>query len=358
MRIPFLCKRRPQQRDLLARPYGRFHYLPAGLAQRGHDVRVALVSHSGLEDASQECAGVRWRGLDARTHGPLGISRTLQCEAAAFAPDWVVGCSDAWYGWLAHRIAHHTQAKLAVDAYDNYEAYMPWNFPLHHLWRRSIAAADVAVAAGPQLASLMQRHRRAASSPVGIVPMAADPGFVPMPKRTSREELGLPADAILVGYCGSWSSSRGTDVLIDAFRRVRAALPGVLLVLTGRPPAAVAAEPGVLATGYLKDGDLPKLINSLDLACIITANTAFGAYSYPAKLCEAIACEVPVVASATEPVRWMLGGDERGLAKPGNTQDLANRIIEALGRRGIARAQPPSWQDSAGQLESLLLRAS
>jgi glycosyltransferase involved in cell wall biosynthesis len=343
---------------LLARPYGRFHYLPAGLAQRGHEVRVVLVSHSGLADASLAFAGVSWRGLDARTHGPLGIFRTLQREAEAFSPDWVVGCSDAWYGWLAQRMAQHANARLAVDAYDNYEAYMPWNFPLHHLWRRAIAAADVAVAAGPQLASLMQRHRPA-SSPVGIVPMAADPGFVPMLKQACRAELGLPAGATLVGYCGSWSNSRGTHVLIDAFRRVRAMLPEVLLVVTGRPPAAVAAEPGVRATGYLEDGDLPKLINSLDLACIISANTAFGAYSYPAKLCEALACEVPVVASATEPVRWMLGGNERDLAEPGNARDLANRIIAALDQRGSARPRPAgSWQDSAVQLESLLLRAS
>ena len=45
MKILFLSKRRPQGKDLLTRPYGRFFYLPYWLAQRGHEVYILLLSY-------------------------------------------------------------------------------------------------------------------------------------------------------------------------------------------------------------------------------------------------------------------------------------------------------------------------
>src|SRR5690606_39346197 len=54
------------------------------------------------------------------------------------------------------------------------------------------------------------------------ISMAADPGFTPRDKRAAREALGLPSDAPLVGYMGGWAANRGTDILLRAFRLVRA----------------------------------------------------------------------------------------------------------------------------------------
>ena len=45
MNILFLSKRRPQNKDLILRPYGRFYYLPKILAERGHNVHVLLLDY-------------------------------------------------------------------------------------------------------------------------------------------------------------------------------------------------------------------------------------------------------------------------------------------------------------------------
>jgi len=45
MKLLFLCKSRPMARDLIESPYGRFFYLPKLLAERGHEVRVALLDY-------------------------------------------------------------------------------------------------------------------------------------------------------------------------------------------------------------------------------------------------------------------------------------------------------------------------
>jgi glycosyltransferase involved in cell wall biosynthesis len=323
------------------------------LAALGHDVRVQLCSHRHLPSLESKTDGVHWSSHDVRTLGFRGLLRQLAQETQTFRPDWVIALSDTHYGWLARRLARISNARLAIDAYDNYEAYMPWNVPLHVLWRNSICAADLVTAAGPQLAQRLQSHRRG-GHPVEIIPMAADPEFSPLDQLVCRHALGLPTDTHLVGYVGSWTKNRGTLMLIDAFRRARAAQPDLQLVLSGRPPAEVLAEPGVLGTGYVPDAQLPALINALDLACVITADTSFGRYSYPAKLCEAMACGVPVVATATEPVRWMLGKRTECLVPMGDAKALAARILGSLALPRADYGPRPTWAAHAERLNSLL----
>lgn len=353
MRLLFLTKRYPQQRDLIERPYGRFHHLPVALAALGHDVRVQLYSHRRLDSVEKECFGVHWSSHDLLSIGVRSLWRTLETEAIAFRPDWVIGCSDTWFGWLAHRLARRIGARLAVDAYDNYEAYMPWNLPVHWAWRRSVRAADLVTAAGPQLAARLQRHRHGGRS-VEVLPMAADPVFAAMSRDLCRKTLGLPDTAPLIGYSGGWARNRGTEVLLDSFERVRNSRSDARLVLSGRPPAEVCRAPGVIALGYLEDAQLPTLLNAVNVACIITADTLFGRYSYPAKLCEAMACGVPVVATATEPVRWMLNDDMRFIATVGNAEDIAARMLANLAAGRVDYGRLPSWQESGTSLQSLL----
>lgn len=353
VRLLFLSKRHPQQRDLIERPYGRFYHLPAALAALGHEVQVQLCSHHHLPAMQRHFAGVKWSSDDIWTLGPLSLYQKIDQDARAFQPDWVIGLSDIYYGWLARQLAKSIGARLAIDAYDNYEAYMPWNLPLHTLWQRSIRAADLVTAAGPQLAQKLQ-SLRPTRHPVEILPMSADPEFVPLDKVACRQLLGLPIHAPLIGYIGSWSQSRGTEVLLDAFRQARLAKPELRLVLSGTPPKHALKEPGVISTGYVVDARLPALINALNISCVITANTGFGRYSYPAKLCEAMACEVPVIATATEPVRWMLAERPKHLVVPDNPAALSSRLLEMLSKPSADYGTRMTWQMQGEKFDRLL----
>ncbi len=323
----------------------------------GHEVRVLLCSHRRMPELTVERDGVHWTSRDVLALGPKRLMATLAQEAQAFHPDWTIGCSDAWYGWLAQVLAARAAGRLAIDAYDNYEAYMRWNLPLHWKWRQSVRAADLVTAAGPQLAQRLQSHRRVGRA-VEVLPMAADPSFVPMDRAACRDRLGLPQDTPLLGYAGGWAGNRGTHVLLECFARVRQARPDARLVLSGRPPTEACAAPGVIALGYLDDALLPVLLNALDVSCTITADTAFGRYSYPAKLCEAMACGIPVAATATAPVRWMLHDDPKFLAEIGSATDLSRRILEHLPTGRIDYGALPSWTGIARQLNALLSEGS
>lgn len=351
MKLLFLCKRRPQQRDLLERPYGRFHALPAKLATRGHDVHVALLSYRFL--ASNECVqhGARWYSDDLLEPNPLAYLRRASNLAGRLRPDWIIGCSDVYYGIAAVALARRCSARAAIDAYDNFEGYMPWAKPLHWLWHRALSKAELVTAAGPQLAALLKQHHRGT---VEVLPMAADPQFGPADRIASRQRLGLPVDVPLIGHCGSFTTTRGSHVLLEAFAVARAKMPQLRLVMTGRYPAEIQSVPGVIGLGMQPDDLMPTVLNSLNVACVVLADTAFGRYSYPAKLYEAMVCGVPVVASATEPTRWILGDAPMHLARVGDADDLAAKILHLLESPTMTYPPLPAWSDVAARFESLL----
>jgi glycosyltransferase involved in cell wall biosynthesis len=353
VRILIVSKRFPQGRDLVSRPYGRFHYLAVELARQGHEVTQILLTHRPSDHRLLSRAGVTVHARSLVNAAPRTTLRWLRATTDLVQPNWVIACSDSWVAALAQSMARKAKSRVAVDAYDDFEAYMPWNFALHCLYRRALRNADLLTAAGPQLAALLDRQRRG-RTPTEIIPMAADPGFVPLDRTSCRQALGLPLDVPVIGYSGGWARNRGTSMLIDVFRRLHAQIPNLCIALTGKPPAEAMSLPGVRALGYLDDDALPSFVNALDVSLVVTASTRFGRSSYPAKLYEAMACGVPVVATATDPVRWILGRNPECLVEPGDPGAFSARIIETLNRGRIDYGPRPTWDEGGARLAALL----
>lgn len=355
MRLLFVGKRSPQQRDLIKRPYGRFHYLPRELATLGHAVEVLLLSHDGSEAARLDVGNASWSSQDIRALGPRSCYQWMVDNGRRFQPDWVIGVSDAWTGWLAAKLARKLDVRLALDAYDNFESYMPWNLPLHWLWRRALGAASLVTAAGPQLSALMARHHR---GDVPVVPMAADPGFFPREMSASRSALGIPPNAPVFGYFGGWTRSRGIEQLAAAFGHVNTLRPESRLVVSGNPPQAATDRPGIIRLGYLPDDTMPVALTACNVACVVSDTSAFGSYSYPAKLYEALACQVPVVATATAPIEWIMQGQSGRLVAARDSHALADAMVRALSEIQTYSTQRLGWPDSALELNRLLTQTA
>ena len=353
LRLLFLAKRFPQGRDLLTRPYGRFYHLPRELAKAGHDVRVALLSYRRLPSASASFDGVEWSSDDLWPTGPVAYLRRIAALCRQQQPHWIIGASDIYFGVLATQFARRYGCRSLIDAYDNFEAYIPWARPLHYVWHRALRQADLATAAGPTLAERLQED---GATRCEILPMTADPAFRSLDRTACRTSLGLPTDRLLVGHIGAFEASRGHHCLLEAIERVRATDSRVSLVLSGGSSKAFHAPPSIYGLGYLQDEQMPSMVNSLNVACVSLADNAFGHYSHPAKLCEAMACGIPVVASETAATRWMLGGDRRFLAPLGEAEPLAERILANLELDRVNYPGLRPWTAIAGELEGLLLR--
>ena len=353
MKVFFLSKRRPQGRDLYTRPYGRFFHLPWLLAEHGHEVHLLLLSYRRDPSATRRLDGLYLHTVPALPRGPGPYLAKADALCAEVGPDWVIGFSDTWYGILAQRLAEKHGCNSLIDAYDNYESYIPWCTPLHLAWRRAIKRATAVTAAGPQLANLMQAARPTGA--VEVVPMAADPLFRPMDQVTARQTMNLPLTKKLIGYCGSIYRNRGMEFLFQLAERVTSRMPDVQFIFSGRRQKGIAIPSCIQYLGYIPDARMPTLLNSMDtLLVMINGKSAFGQYSYPAKLYEAMRCEIPVVASATEPARWILDNEEQFLGKPGDLDDFTDKVIRntSLGRHQY-RAQN-SWENSADLFEKAL----
>jgi glycosyltransferase involved in cell wall biosynthesis len=271
----------------------------------------------------------------------------------AVKADWVIGFSDLWYGIWAQRLARANGVRSVIDAYDNYESYIPCAWPLHWFWRQSLAAADVLTAAGPQLADLMGRSARGKTAVV--VPMAADAGFVPMDKLFCRQRLGLPLSGRLIGYTGALHPNRSIERLFAVFTRLREIDSRIELILSGRLARGVTVPSAAHWLGYRPPDEVPFILNCLDLLLVMNRPGAFGDYSYPAKIYEAMACGVPVVAADVAGTAWVLRDHPEMLAKAGVLDDFVSKATNILDRQLPPNYLVASWAESADIFEAQII---
>jgi hypothetical protein len=138
MKILFLSKRRPQGKDLLTRPYGRFFHIPRILAESGHDVTLLVLSYKGDPPLRLSKDGLILMSESLFPSGPFAYVLKAKRLVEQVKPDWIVGFSDTYYGILAVKLAERFRTNAVIDAYDNYESYIPWLKPIHILWRKDL----------------------------------------------------------------------------------------------------------------------------------------------------------------------------------------------------------------------------
>lgn len=349
MNLLFLCKRRPMGKDLFTSPYGRFFYLPKLLAESGHDVVILLLDYENTSAIDAQQYGFRWISAPV-----FSYTKALQKQMNHTRPDWIIGFSDTYFGILASHYGRKLGYRSCIDAYDNYESYLPWLKPLHWAWRRALAQADLITAAGPALIELMSANRQGQST--AVVPMAADPiGFRLLDKIECRKLLELPTDVTQVGYCGSLHRSRGVEVFFDAIRMMQERRPDIRFIHSGRTWNNVPLPSSLQSLGYIDDDIMPSMLNCMDTLVVINRPSAFGHYSHPVKLYEAMSCQVPVVATRTLAAEWILRDHANCLFEPDNPEALCAAIIKSLRSPHPHYRSMPTWQSSCAVFERALL---
>ncbi len=339
-------------KDLLNYPYGRFYYLAYYLNKVGHSVSFILFSYKAGEWEEIKRDGMTISSLSLLPNPFVAIIKAKRIIRKV-NPDWVFGFSDVYYGILASYFSKKTNSKYLVDAYDNYEAYLPFLKPLHWIWRKSIRQANLVTCAGPSLVDLFRKYRN--TDPIEILPMTVDPAeFSPMSKQQARKFLDLPIDKKLVGYHGSIHHSRDITVLFDAIKELESRDPEIMLVLSGRCFRNVKLPDSALYLGYIPDSQVPYFVNSLDVLAVPNRTSNFGHHSYPIKIYEAMACNIPVVATQTRATEWILKDHPNMLVPPSDPEKFANAISKIIKLGRVEYSNMPTWDDIAKQLDSFL----
>lgn len=168
--------------------------------------------------------------------------------------------------------------------------------------------------------------------------------FHPGAETRLREELGIPSNAVVIGYLGEIRREKNLEVLLQAAGRVIPSHPDIYLVLAGdasrepREPARLAKTASrlglgdrLILTGHRTDPE--RLHRLFDLYVLPSSREGFGV-----TLIEAMASGTPVIACRVRGPREIIDDGLDGiLVRDGDPEELADAISFLLETPEAAR---------------------
>jgi glycosyltransferase involved in cell wall biosynthesis len=152
-------------------------------------------------------------------------------------------------------------------------------------------------------------------------------------RAAARAELGLPADATVIGLAARFSTQKGLRHLIGAVPLLRAEMPGIIVVLGGSGPleselrehaVAVEATGSIRWPGFVED--IPRFLSALDVYVSPAETEALGI-----ALIEAALAKIPTVATRVGGVpEVVLDGETGLLVAPADPAALAEATLTLL----------------------------
>ncbi len=160
--------------------------------------------------------------------------------------------------------------------------------------------------------------------------------FRPTDKLAARQELGLDREAQAVLFVGRLAEVKGVDVLLAAAERALPRCPALQIWLVGDGPLRPRLEKQV--RGLLRDrvhfvgavapDRVARWMAAADIVCLPSRSEGC-----PNAVIEALACGRPVVASNVGGIPELVDESCAILAAPGDPEQLAEAIAQALARR-------------------------
>lgn len=174
--------------------------------------------------------------------------------------------------------------------------------------------------------------------------------FAPAPDRM-RASLGLPADALVIGFVGRLTRDKGIPELLEAFENILAAEPRARLLLVGWFDAAedalstllrkkIEGHPKIHCTGFVED--TAPYYHAMDVMVLPTWREGF-----PNVVLEAAASGIPVVTTESTGSRDAVVAEVTGLLiPPGYPAAIQEAVLTLLGnpeRRRQMGAAARAW---------------
>ncbi|MFZ5624251.1 MAG: glycosyltransferase [Gemmatimonadota bacterium] len=301
--------------------------LAAGQLAAGHQVVVAAVVEPGAERDHPVLVALRQAGVPVE---PVPIAgRAYLREWGAFGRLF-----DAWrphvvhsHGYRSDVIAGSVARCRGIPTVSTVHGFTGGDgknrlYERIQVWSLRSRGRVVAVAR-----SVAERLAAAGvpRSRLVTVPNAWDPAGEPRSREASRRILGLPPDALVVGWIGRLSIEKGADVLLDALPLLEAPPRRLVVSIIGdgaqrdgleAHAARLGASERVVFHGQVNAAG--RLLRAFDVF-VLSSRTE----GTPIVLLEAMAAGVPIVASAVGGVPDMISDREAVLVAPERPAALA-----------------------------------
>ncbi|MEO7985553.1 MAG: glycosyltransferase family 1 protein [Gemmatimonadales bacterium] len=243
---------------------------------------------------------------------------------------------------------------------DLHQAVKRWFFPA--MMRMSARRADRLIAISESTRDDLVRMWDVDPARIAAIPLAADSGYRP---RSAEEvasacgKYGLHPGSYAL-YVGVLEPRKNVDLLVEAFGRVAAGMPGIDLVIAGRKGwmydqifaqvARLGLQQRVRFTGYVPNEDLPALYTGARLFAYPSRYEGFGL-----PVLEAMSCGTPVITTNVSSMPEV-AGDGAVLVPPDDLDALAGALLrvssdsalrDTLACHGLERAKAFSWERCA-----------
>lgn len=189
-------------------------------------------------------------------------------------------------------------------------------------------------------------------------------------KEECREKLGLSRNKNIILFVGVLGSHKGPDILIKAMQKIIKSIPDAKLIFVGRGPLReeleimskkIGIDENIKFTGFI-ESTFKKMLyyKSADIFCLPStmSHESCGIVNL-----EAMACNVPIVASKIGGVPDVVKDGENGLlVPPKDSEALADAIIyllenedvrERMGKNGRKKVEDYSWDKNAKETEKV-----
>ena len=209
---------------------------------------------------------------------------------------------------------------------------------------RAVVAFSIEQSHG--LTTVSESLRRDTISALGVRrDIKVIPNFLDCSYHRRRRDLALrdrlsPDKAPVIMHMSNFRPVKRTGVVLDVFERIRRRRPA-RLVFIGDGPDRAATEARVRASAFAADvmfegeqRDPVPLLSCADLFLLPSSQESFGMAAL-----EAMACEVPVVASRIGGLPELIDDGQTGfLCEMGDIDGMAERALQILGDDMQARA--------------------
>jgi glycosyltransferase involved in cell wall biosynthesis len=209
--------------------------------------------------------------------------------------------------------------------------------------RRLGRITDVALCVGTGVAVETVRRGLIAPDRVRTIGVAVDcprgaglPARAPDARSRARRALGLPADAAVVGAVGRLTYQKAPEDFLAAMRRIgRRNVIGVWVgggELAARVGRLASMQPAARVVLAGERADVPEILPAFDVFALPSRYEGL-----PTAVVEAMACGIPVVATAVNAVSDVVVPGETGFLVPPQRPDLmADAVRYLLDRPAVA----------------------